>query len=159
MKPAISPGLTPPRVSERVLRNAALPGDVQGQCGHGVSFLNQACTHLLRQMVVKIDASDLDSFDRRLMRRRSRPRVGFANQLPVNPAGEIQLPEIQLPKGSFWWAPAARSPEASGKALWIIRRANPNCTFDVPTEIQSAVSASLCLARLKSQKADQCQEN
>ena len=42
---------------------------------NGVSFLNQDCVHLLRQMVFKMYAEDLDLHDRGLTRRQSRQRL------------------------------------------------------------------------------------
>jgi hypothetical protein len=44
-------------------------------------------------MVFKTRAGDLDLFDRRLPHRHLLSPVAFANQLPANPAGKIQLPE------------------------------------------------------------------
>ena len=101
-------------------------------------------------MVVKIHAGDLDSIDRRLPRRRSHPRVAFANQLPVNPAGKTQLPESEF--GVRWQSEAAT-------ALWIPRLCESAITFRVETEIHSAVAATLQPAHSKPKKEDQCQES
>src|ERR1041385_5706757 len=50
---------------------------------NGVSFLNQDCFHLLRQMVFKTYAGDLDLHDREQTRRRSQTRSAPANSLPA----------------------------------------------------------------------------
>ena len=42
---------------------------------NGVSFLNQDCNHLLRQVVFKMYAGDLDLHDRGRTRRQSHPRL------------------------------------------------------------------------------------
>jgi hypothetical protein len=76
-------------------------------------------------MVVKTHAGDLDSFDRRFPRRRLHPRVAFANQLPVNPAGKIQLLGSEF--GVRWQSEATT-------ALWIRVHANLFLTFLVETE-------------------------
>ena len=103
-------------------------------------------------MVLKIHASDLDSFDRRLPRRHSLSRVALANQLPANPAGKINYQEVILKT-----ALVERSPDLSGTALWILAFIrNPTSLLALPTEIQSAVVASLCR---RTEKEDQCQES
>jgi hypothetical protein len=71
-------------------------------------------------MVFKTRASDLDSFDRRLPRRHLLPPVALANQLPVNPAGKIQLPESDL---------VMRWPSEALPAPWITLLSESNLHF------------------------------
>jgi hypothetical protein len=102
-------------------------------------------------MVLKNHAGDLDSFDRRLPRRHSLSRGAFANQLPANPAGKIQL------SGSdFRIALVERSPDLSGTALpdYAFMRIQPHF-LSTNRNVERRV-ASLCR---RIQKEDQCQEN
>ena len=69
-------------------------------------------------MAFKTHAGDLGSFDRQLPRRRSRPRATFANQLPVNPAGNLRQQKV------IWSAPAER--QRFGLAAY----ADPRLTFE-----------------------------
>jgi len=109
--------------------------------------LNQACTHLPWQVVVKTHAVDLDLFDRRWPRRCSRSRA-FANQLPVNPAGNFRQQKV------FWSALAERSRDSA--LDWVFK---PILDSLLMTKIHSAVAASLCRRIPKPKKEDQCQES
>ena len=100
-------------------------------------------------MVFKTHAGDLDSFDRQLPRRRSRPRATFANQLPVNPAGDLRQQKSDL--------------ECAGKVKQRQRfrlavYADPRLIFDYQNPERRRRFA-LLRPRSKSQKEDQCQEN
>jgi hypothetical protein len=81
---------------------------------NGVSFLNQDCIHLPRQMVFKTYAGDLDLLDRRRTRRQSRQRLD--SQIH----GRHILPAISVNRlrnfGVRWQSEAAT-------ALWEARSA------------------------------------
>ena len=94
LKPSMRRHLpTANQVSERVLidrrpRSLALSSDSPAR--HGVPFLNQACNHLPRRMVLIKYARDLDLHDRSQTRRRLHEQARTSNQLPVNSAGNSQ---------------------------------------------------------------------
>jgi hypothetical protein len=71
-----SPALTPQSGFRARHLDVMLPGpspcDV---AANGVSFLNQDCSHLLRQVVFRAHAGDLDLYDRRRTRRQSQARL------------------------------------------------------------------------------------
>ena len=95
-------------VSERVTFLTCAPRRCATARGHGVSFLNQACTHLPSQVVRKIHAKDLDLFDRCRMRLCSQSRVRTSDQLAANSAGKSQSQLSRL-----WNAPAERSGDSA----------------------------------------------
>jgi len=113
----------------------------------GVSFLNQDCVHLPRQMVFKTHAVDLDLLDREQTRRWSQPRSATANSLPAF-LSAISVNKIK----QVWSALAQRSGDSA------LDRFERTETSNFATSISKAPSSSRSAGALQ-KKENQCQES
>jgi len=136
-----------PGFRARLFRRLAPWLTLYGVGGYGVSLLNQACTHLPWQVVLKTHAGSLDSFDREQTRRQTHSRTGFAKST----AGTIcrLLPSTKV----IWSALPQRSGDS---ALDWLFTANPPLPFAYENPERRR---RLALPALQIKKEDQCQES